>query len=88
MRLFYSSRPGRDGEPVFTQGAVRFCCAEMCRWWNVLLGFGVRGYPVSTSNEVNLFLPRPQASGKTVLELVAVRYCPWCGEAVEVCRVK
>jgi hypothetical protein len=60
----------------------------MCRWWGVLLGFGVRDGGVSTSREVNLWLERPQASGKPVLEVVAIDFCPFCGEAVETCREK
>jgi hypothetical protein len=35
-----------------------------------------------------LFLTGSEANGKTVLETVPVQCCPWCGEPVEVCRVK
>jgi hypothetical protein len=71
---------------VFRQGPVAFCCTEMCRWWGVLVGFGVRGHAATTSRTVNLFLSRPQANGPQVLEVVPVDYCPWCGEVVHVCR--
>jgi hypothetical protein len=60
----------------------------MCRWWGVLIGFGVRDCPASTDRDVNLFVDRPQANGKSVVETVPVAHCPWCGQAVENCRVK
>ena len=74
--------------PVYRQGQVSWCCAEMCRWWGLLVGFGVRGCAASTSRTVNLFLDRPQASGKTAVEVVPLDFCPWCGQAVETCQVK
>ena len=86
MRVYYRSK---SGSPVYEQDApVKFCCAEMRRWWNVLIGFGVVGHDQSTSREVNLCVPRAQANGKTVAEVVPVSFCPWCGEAVEACREK
>ncbi len=89
MRVFCRSCPSKMGEPVYKQTApIKFCCAEMCRWWNVLIGFGVLGYERSTSREVNLCLPRPQANGCALVEVVPVEFCPWCGEAVEACRRK
>ena len=73
---------------VYQQGPVKFCCASMCRWWDLLIGFGVKGGTPSTSREVNLFAERSQANGKAVQELVPVDFCPWCGETVETCREK
>lgn len=84
MQVFY--RP--SCAQTFTQGPVKFCCADMCRWWGRLIGFGVRGCPTSTSQDVNLYLDRPQANGKTAVEVVPVTFCPFCGAAVETCRVK
>jgi hypothetical protein len=31
---------------------------------------------------------RQQAGGRFIVEMVPVEFCPWCGEAVEPCRVK
>lgn len=73
---------------VYQSGRIKFCCVEMNRWWGRLIGFGVRDCSESTSRDVNLFLTHPQANGMAVLEAVPVQCCPWCGEAVEVCRVK
>lgn len=86
MRVFYRSECARR-VTVYRQGKVRFCCAEMCRRWGVLIGFGAKGC-ASTSRDVCLYLDRPQAHGPAVLELVPVTCCPWCGEPVEVCREK
>ena len=82
MRVFY-----RSVRSVYRQGRVDFCCAAMCRWWGLLVGFGARGGS-STSNEVNLYLDRPQANGIGAVELVPIEHCPFCGEAVETCRAK
>jgi hypothetical protein len=89
MQVFYRAECRSPRLPtVYRKTAVKWCCAEMCRWWNVLVGFGVRDCPASTSREVNLFRDRPQASGKTVLETVPLAFCPFCGEPVEACRMK
>ncbi len=82
MRVFYRSESARRGLTVYRQGKVKFCCAEMCQRWGVLVGFGTRG-AASTDRAVNLYLDRPQAHGGAVLEMVPVNYCPFCGEAVE-----
>jgi hypothetical protein len=84
MRVYYRAV---RGPAIYRQGPVKFCCAPMCRWWGVLIGFGVGDRP-STDRGVNLFHRRPQANGKSVLEVVPVKHCPWCGEVVETCRVK
>jgi len=60
----------------------------MRRWWGRLVSFGVRGHPASTSKDVSLFLERPQANGKTILEVIPIDYCPFCGEIIVVCREK
>jgi hypothetical protein len=88
MRVSYQSAPSATREPVYRQTAVKFCCATLCQWWGVLIGFGCRGCQASTCRDVCLYLDRPQANGGIVLEVVPVEHCPWCGEAVETCRVK
>jgi hypothetical protein len=88
VRVFYHSRPGAPGivyEPI---GEVEFCCDSLRRCWGVLVGFGARDCPRSTSREVNLYTLRQQANGQPVPVAVPVDYCPFCGEAVKVCRVK
>jgi hypothetical protein len=84
MRVFYRIRGARRAAvTVYEQTAVTFCCAEMERRWGTLIGFGARGCKASTSDTVNLFTDRAQASGKTIPEVTAVAACPWCGEAVD-----
>ncbi len=69
-------------------GDPAFCCEGMARQWGRLIGFGVQGHARTTSREVCLNVPRPQANGGSIMEVVAVQHCPWCGQAAEVCRVK
>jgi hypothetical protein len=56
--------------------------------WGALVGFGARGCAASTNRAVNLYTDRPQAEDGFVLELTPIEHRPWCGEAVETCRVK
>lgn len=88
----YRSRPGRTvrgPEVVYEQvGEPVFCCEEMRRNWGVMAGFAVRSAPRSTSKEINLWNRLPQASGFRTWALVEIHFCPFCGEAVEACRVK
>jgi hypothetical protein len=86
MRVFY--RALRRSIVVYQQTSVTFCCAEMERRWGKLLGFGARDVSACTSREVNLFADRQQANGQTILEMVPIRYCPFCGEEIETVRVK
>ena len=81
MRVFY--RALRRSIVVYQQTRAVFCCGEMARRWGKLLGFGARGAPACTSREVNLFVDRAQTNSRTVLELVPVQHCPFCGEAIE-----
>lgn len=86
MRVQYRSVRVENRRPVYQQGPVEFCCAAMCRWWNVLIGFGAGDRP-STDRGVNLLLPRQQAGGAHAVELVPISCCPFCGEAIEAnCR--
>jgi hypothetical protein len=41
-----------------------------------------------TNRGVNLCLAVPQVNARAILSLVFVDFCPWWGDAVEVCRVK
>jgi len=86
MRVFY--RALRRSVLVYRQTKVSFCCTEMTRQWGKLLGFGARDIPACTSREVNLFIDRHQANGRTILQLVPIRHCPFCGEFVEMIREK
>jgi len=71
----------QTGQPVF-------CCEELARQWGRLLGFGVQGHRWTTSLNVNLYSMLPQIGREPVCVLAPIHFCPWCGEAVEVCRVK
>jgi hypothetical protein len=88
MRVFYRCRKSKKSIIVYEQGPVDFCCASMWRWWDVMIGFGVRACTASTSRGVSLFYDRPQASGKSLIEIVEVHFCPFCGEAIETCQMK
>jgi hypothetical protein len=88
MKVFYRARAGK-GETVYGRtGPVKFCCAEMCRQWGSLVDFGVQGAAWSTSRDVSLQTLRPQVNGRSVREVTPIQVCPWCGQPVEVCRVK
>jgi hypothetical protein len=86
VQVFY--RACHSSIVVYEQIGVSFCCREMERQWDRLIGFGAKDCPRSTSRDVNLFTLRPQANGKPVLEVTPFAFCPWCGEAAEPCRVK
>jgi hypothetical protein len=86
MRVFY--RCLRRVLPVYEQIDVAFCCSGMALQWGRLVGFGARGVTACTSRDVNLFVDRPQANGRSILELVPIQYCPFCGEPIETGRVK
>jgi hypothetical protein len=86
MRVFYRSL--RRSLPVFEQTDVAFCCAGMARQWGKLFGFGVKDATASTSRNVNLFVDRPQANGRSILEVVPIQHCPFCGETIETVREK
>ena len=90
MRVSYRARKNRRGtETVYEQtGKVRCCCDGMRRAWGELIVFGVKGHACTTSKDVSLCIPRPQADGGIVWEVVPVVFCPWCGEAIEACRRK
>ena len=60
----------------------------MYRFWNVLVGFGVKENRQTTSQEVHLFAEVPQWGGGPVCAVVEVQFCPWCGEPIEAYRVK
>ena len=84
MRVTYKTKQGGN---VYEETGTDFCCTGMTQWWGRLIGFGVSGVS-STSRTVNLYLSRPQANGKTVLEIMPIDYCPFCGEAVELRHAK
>jgi hypothetical protein len=86
MRVFY--RACHSSIVVYDQTRVSFCCAEMERQWDRLIGFGAKGCLRSTSRDVSLFTLHPQANGRPVLEVTPIGFCPWCGEAIEPCRMK
>ena len=50
-------------------------------WPETPKAFGVHGQ-ASTSKTVNAYLTRPQANGKTALEVVPIDYCPFCGNKI------
>jgi hypothetical protein len=86
MRVVYRSL--RCSLPVYEQTDVTFCCAGMARQWGKLFGFGVKDAPASTSREVNLFIDQPQVNDRSILELVPIQHCPFCGEGIETEREK
>lgn len=86
MRVFY--RALRRSVVVYRQTSVSFCCIGMAHRWGNLIGFGVRDVRASTSRKVSLFIDRPQTSGRSILELVPIQHCPFCGEIVETLQEK
>ena len=89
MKVFYRVRCARRAAvTTYEASRVVFCCADMRRQWDRLIGFGVRGCARSTSRDVSLFTAITQTNGKTVLEVTPIIFCPWCGAAVEACIAK
>jgi hypothetical protein len=89
MLVFYrlARRQRRAAYPVYELTRLAFCCTAMERKWGRVIGFGAKDCKASTSRDVNLHSLRPQVSG-AVVEHVAVNFCPFCGERIEICRVK
>ncbi len=67
---------------------IRFCCSDMRDKWDIRIGFGLRGHPRSSSREVNIFSLLPRSNGAVYWDITEINYCPWCGEVIEVVRVK
>jgi len=92
MRLFYRCiRSIRNAGPVtvFEQaGPILVCCPRMDWEWGDLVGFGAKGCQRSTSQSVNIFTVLPQASGRVIAGMSEIRFCPWCGEEIEIRRLK
>jgi hypothetical protein len=90
MRVFYRACSGHHplAPVVYEQTDVTFCCDTLCRCWDVLVGFGVKGCLRSTSREVGIFTSHAQANGKPVVGVMPVDFCPFCGEVIQTCRVK
>jgi hypothetical protein len=86
MRVFY--RSVRRALFVYQQTRVTFCCETMRGKWGKLIGFGARNVSACTNRDVNLFIDRPQANGRTILEIVPIQCCPFCGEPIETVRAK
>lgn len=88
-RSIHNHRPRGPCRVYELAGPLLFCCGDMADWWDILIGFGVRGHPRTSSREVNLFTSVvPQSNGGLVIGITEVRNCPWCGEPITVCRIK
>lgn len=89
MRISYRTYRGRRS-PVYEQvGETCFCCRQMRDEWGILVGFGVKGHPRTSSREVNVFTSYlALASGNGVQGITEIRYCPWCGEEIEIACLK
>jgi hypothetical protein len=88
MRVFYRSCRNSWFTVYEQTGPLDFCCQEMWDEWGILIGFGIKGHPRTSSREVNIFTLHPQSTETIIPGTTEIRYCPWCGEQIEVCRVK
>lgn len=86
MRVFY--RVLCRSLRTYAQTNVAFCCPAMALQWGKLIGFGAKSIAACTSRDVSLFIDRPQANGRIILEIVPIQHCPFCGEAIEMVREK
>ena len=88
MKVFYRlSRSAASVWPVYSQtrsslllcpdGAAVGPCPRLRR----------EGAKASTDRLVNIYSTLPQVKG-FVTELITVNFCPFCGEAIEICRAK
>jgi len=87
MQVTYCCHRGRRAV-VYEQDGVEFCCEDMRREWGILLGFGIHGNACTTSREVNLFGLHQYSTGKIIPSIMEIRYCPWCGEEIELVCAK
>ena len=72
---------------VYEQADLCFCCEDMRREWDKLIGFGICGHPRTTSREVNLFGLHLYSTGTIIPAITEIRHCPWCGEEIELVRI-
>jgi hypothetical protein len=89
MRVSYRSCRKRRCSTVYEQtGLLTFCCDKMRVEWDILIGFGLKGHPRTSSREVNLFGLHQFSTGTIIPVITDIQFCPWCGEDIEVIRVK
>lgn len=88
MRVFYRALSSKTHVVYGQAGPAEFCCEAMRERWGALIGFGVPGYRRTTGREVAIFSTIPQANDRAVVALTPIDFCPFCGETIEVCRVK
>jgi hypothetical protein len=69
-------------------GSLVFCCDRMRREWGILIGFGLKRHSRTSCREVNLFGLHQLSTGSIIPVITDIRYCPWCGEEIEVVRMK
>jgi hypothetical protein len=69
-------------------GILAFCCQEMRDEWGVLIGFGIKGHHRTTSRDVSTFSRYVFSTGTVIPVIAPIRFCPWCGEGIEVVRTK
>lgn len=89
MRISYRSCRKHGCFTVYEQtGLLDFCCEDLRREWDILIGFGIKGHPRTSSRHVNIFGLHQFSTGSIIPVITDIRYCPWCGEEIEVVRVK
>lgn len=88
MRICYRSCRSNRLTVYEQTGTLDFCWHEMRDEWGVLIGFGIKGHPWTTSREVNIFTSHHmQIIGNVILGITEIRYCPCCGEEFEIVRL-
>jgi hypothetical protein len=89
MRVSYRSCRNRECYTLYEQiGPLDFYCEDLRREWDILIGFGIKGRPRTSSRHVNIFGLHQFSTGSIVPVINDIRYCPWCGDEIEVVRVK
>lgn len=87
MRVFYRPCRKRGCCTVYERtGSLAFCCSRMQAEWDILIGFGLKGHPRTSSREVNIFGLHQFSTGSIIPVITDINYCPWCGEGIEVVR--
>jgi hypothetical protein len=68
--------------------SLKFCCRAMRDEWGVLIGFGLKGHAQTIRRQVNIFTLHAYSSGPLVPGITGIWDSPWCGEEIEITRVK
>jgi len=86
VRVAYNKVYGGPVVVYEQAGPPRFCCDGMRRVWADLIGFGLKGHARTSYCGVGLFTVYGEYLPRPIPGVIDIRYCPWCGDRIEVVR--